>query len=460
MAVSAATASAPPRREDFVESVWQLFSSLRLVIPLIFALALASVAGTFVNPQMASLDEIARSFSGKWWWQLYLAFELHDIFHSWWFMMLLVTLALNIVACTIERLPRIAFVVMNPDRKLTEKVARGLRNVFTLEAGRDAGAEAARVAAAFRARGYEPAVVQEGSTHYLFAQRGRYSRFGVWVVHASLLTLLGGGIAGRFLDWEGTVDVPEGAVFDSVTIRTATGEIYRKKLPFAARVNRFDVEFYKTGTPKLFRSNVSVLGPDGRELRRQDVEVNHPLQEAGVTVYQASYREIPGGGRAGLAVVDKRTGDRREVQLTRAEPLEVDGVTFSVEDYAQRFGDLGPAVKVRRTEGGRSTHFWVFQRRPDFDARNRPDRFGLEFRGLKRSYATGLQVAHHPGTNGFFVGSVMMLAGLIVAFYTVHRRLWARVEPGRIVVAGSTHKANGRFERTLEELRQGLAARS
>jgi len=52
------------------------------------------------------------------------------------------------------------------------------------------------VAAAFRARGYQPRLVSEGGAVYLFAQRAPWSRFGVWIVHLSLLIMLGGGIAG------------------------------------------------------------------------------------------------------------------------------------------------------------------------------------------------------------------------------------------------------------------------
>ena len=40
-------------------------------------------------------------------------------------------------------------------------------------------------------------------------ERGRFSRFGVWVVHLSLLLVLGGGIVGRLTAFEGTAFVPQ-----------------------------------------------------------------------------------------------------------------------------------------------------------------------------------------------------------------------------------------------------------
>jgi cytochrome c biogenesis protein len=457
---TAAVAVRPQRREDTVEGFWEFFSSLRLVIPLIFALTAACIAGTFVNPSMTPLAEIARSFSERWWWPLYLGLELHDIFHSWWFTLLLVTLGLNIIACTIERLPRIARIILNPDRKLTDKVARGIKQVHRIQAGQDVDAEAGRVAAALRVRGYLPEVAKEGNTVYLFAQRGWYSRFGVWVVHVSLLVMLGGGVLGRMKGFEGTAEVRgDGGSFDFMWVRTATGDTYKKPLPYTAKVNQFTVEFYKTGGPKLFRSDISLLDPSGRQYKRQNVEVNHPLFDSGLAIYQANYREDPEGAQASIAITDKTSGKRYETKLSRGEQYRADNVRFSVESYTGDFAGMGPAAMIRRQEGGANTAFWVFQNRPDFDRLNRNDRFGVEFQGLQKGYFTGLQIAYDPGAIPVFFGCALLLIGLMVCFYTVHRRVWARVEPGTIVLAGSTHKSALAFEKMLDGLREVLHGR-
>jgi cytochrome c biogenesis protein ResB len=46
-------------------------------------------------------------------------------------------------------------------------------------------------------RGYTVQVAQRDGGSDLFAEKGRSSRYGVWVVHLSLLVILGGGIVGR-----------------------------------------------------------------------------------------------------------------------------------------------------------------------------------------------------------------------------------------------------------------------
>src|SRR5207302_7149193 len=123
-------AQLPPLSEEeshfIIERVWRFFCSLRLTLANLLLLFLAMIAGTFVNPQNDSLANIERALAGRaWTLRGYRWFELYDLFHSWWFTALLVSLALNLVACSLERLPRIWYLVRYPERRLDHVV--GLR---------------------------------------------------------------------------------------------------------------------------------------------------------------------------------------------------------------------------------------------------------------------------------------------------------------------------------------------
>ncbi len=453
MGTPAAPPARPTRREDLVERIWDLASSPRVAGGLALALAAGWVAALLLAPAEAAPPGAAGSGSA-----LSAALELDDPLHSWWFTLLLVLLALSLLAFSVERLPRAASAVLRPSRRLTAPVERGLRQVRRLQAGPDTGADAGRVAAAFRARGFAPETAEEGGTWYLFAQRGRHARFGEWAALAGLLWLLGAGIAGRLIEWDGTLAAQEGATADEVSRRAAGGLSARQRLPFAVRVNRLEADRGRTGAPGAFRADVSLLGPGGREIRRQDLGGSRPLRERGIDLDLGGWREIPGGPRASLWLVDKQERGRRPVRVGRGEPFQAGPVVFSVEDYSPAYRELGPAVRVRRTENGRSTEFWVFQSRPDFDAQNRPDRWGLEFEGIEKSYAATLRVAYRPLTEALVAGAALVLLGLAVAVSAAHRRLWARVEPGAIVLAGASHRSSPATERMLDEIRRDLGA--
>src|SRR5204862_6094175 len=107
------------------EKVWRSFCSLRLTLAILLRLVLAMIAGTFVNPQHDSLANIEHALAGRiWTLRGYRWFELYDLFHSWWFTALLLPLALNLVACSLQRLPRIWYLVRYPARRLDHPLGR------------------------------------------------------------------------------------------------------------------------------------------------------------------------------------------------------------------------------------------------------------------------------------------------------------------------------------------------
>lgn len=448
MGTTAPTPAPPARRPDAVDRAWGLASSPRVVAGLALALAAGWAAALLLAPAEAGP---AGAASGG-------LLGLDDPLHSWWFTLLLALLALGVLAVAVDRLPREVAAVLRPSRRLTAPVEGGLRRVRRLPAGRDSAAEAARVASAFRARGFHPETAEEGGTRYLFAERGRRARAGEWMALAGALWLLAVGIAGRFLEWDGTVEAEEGTTAAEVSRRAPGGLSARQRLPFAVRLDRLRAHRGGPGAPDAFRAQVSLLAPDGREIRTGDLGGGRPLRQAGMDLDLASWRELPGGARASLVLVDKQTGVRRPARVGRGEPLPAGPVSFSVEEYTPSWRELGPAVRMRRTEGGRSTEFLVFQARPDFDALNRPDRWGLEFQGLEKAYAATLRVAWRPLTEALAAGAALLALGLAVAASGVHRRLWARVEPGSVVLAGASRRSAPRLERMLDDIGRDLGS--
>jgi len=476
MAVAQAEVHAGPSRiaarGDWVEWIWDTGASLKPTIPILILVALACVLGTFANPDNSSINDIAAALDKQhgtvmsvlWHSGVYSFFELNDLYHSWWFLLLLVLLSLNLTACTIDRLPRIYTIALKPNRRLDDKVMRGLRHVLKLPFAGEPAQEAARLGAAFKVRGFEPVTDKaEDGTYYLFAERGRYSRFGVYVVHAALLLILGGGIMGRLWGYEGTINVfQDNGTFNFVYLKTGDGAAYKHDLPSTARVTDFRHTTYKDGSDKGFESDLEILGPGGKVLHKQTISVGHPMSWAGWTYYQASYEQAKDRSVAQLSVVDKATGAQHTFKVRPGDTFGPQkGVQFQILDYQPDFSGLGPAVHLMRTEGGKGkADFWVFQNRPDFDRTNRDGAYGLAFQGIKPMFYSGLQIARDPGARLVFAGCFLMFAGLFVAFYTSHRRLWARVGPGEVVVAGAAHKNHSAFARVFESLEAAVRGQS
>ena len=440
-----ATPAAPRARPDLVERAFGLMSHPRSVAALAVALAAGAAAALLLGPgEEAGAPGPLPAF-----------LELDDPLHSWWVTLLLVMLFLCLLAFSLDRLPRQVLAVLRPSRRLTGPVERDLRGVRRLPAGTDASAEAGRVAAAFRERGFVPEASEEAGTRYLFAQRGRWARLGEWAALLGLLALLGGGVAGRLLEWDGTVELAEGATAAEVSRRAGGGLTARQPLPFAVRPDRIEIGA-PAGAPATARAEVSLLDAGGREVRREVLERGRSARQSGFDLGLAAWRELPGGAVASMVLVDKTTGARRAVRAARGQAIQLGPVAFSVEDYSPAWRDAGPAVRVRRTEAGQSSEFWVSQARPDLDARDRPDRWALEFQGLRKSYAVTLLVARRPVTEWLLAAAGLLVGGAALALSGTHRRLWARVEPGAVALAWASHRPSAAFERAVEAIRRDL----
>jgi cytochrome c biogenesis protein len=481
-----------------IEQVWRFFCSLRLTLVNLLLLFVGMIAGTFVNPQNDSLANIEKAFAqrpGVLW--VYRTFELYDLFHSWWFTLFLTSLALNLIACSLERLPRIYYLVRYPEKRLDR--AAGLR--FKAAAPRSQ-ATANEVADLLRKRGYAAQVSErpaaEGGGVDVFAERGRYARFGVWVVHLSLLLILGGGIYGRLTAFEGTADVPQaGGEVDNFIVRKPDGSALRRKLideqgaQFLVRCDDFRLKEFEPGRPKSFESDLRLFarqpdGSAGKLLAEQTITVNHPLRYAGLTFYQASYRQVDEQMRAKISLVDKASGLRRDLLVAPSEPIEAaDGLRYQVVDYQADFAGLGPAVQVLRAEekttgvprdpqtpqsepptgipsapskDAKVSSFWVFAKAPDFDGDNRDDRFAFGFDRLAPFYATGLQIARDPSTKVVYAGCFLLFLGIGIAFYTSHKRVWARLVQGGLALGGAAHRNAESFSDEFAAISEELSA--
>jgi len=242
------------------------------------------------------------------------------------------------------------------------------------------------------------------------------------------------------------------------------------KLDFHVRCDRFTVDFYETGAPREFRSDLTFL-VNGKEIKKIGLLVNHPVEFMGVTFYQASYGPAPG------KTVDLRiTGPGDSVTAMKVESgnaVDLPGGegTFRVVDARGDIMNMGSAVRISVQPA--NTHeivdFWVFkdgeqalgrlpgpmrQSRKFNPAAFKPYTFFLD--ELETRYYTGLQVNRDPGVPVVWVGCFLMVAGLFFTFFTSHRRVWVRVlgtgTGTRIDVAGMASKNPVGLERELQHL--------
>ncbi len=89
------------KKEKVGSKVWQFLCSVKLAVIIIIVLAVACIIGTIILQQRTPEDYIRKYGEGL--TKFFSAIQLTDIFHSYWFALLLVLLCVNLGCCTVKR---------------------------------------------------------------------------------------------------------------------------------------------------------------------------------------------------------------------------------------------------------------------------------------------------------------------------------------------------------------------
>jgi cytochrome c biogenesis protein len=438
------------KKPSFIESVWEFFCSLKLSISLLIGLALTSIIGTIV-PQGNIPPEYLQTISESK-FKLYQSLSFFDMYHSWWFMLLLYLLTVNLVACSIKRLPRVWKIVSEPQLVMDEGFEKSLSLTHEVKVSGDA---VSKMKGFLKGVMGEPVVTEKDGVVYLFAQKMPWCRLGVYVVHLSVIIIFIGALIGSFFGYKAFVNIVEGTNVDTVF----TQKEKPIKLDFGVRLESFSVAYYDTGAPKEFKSILTIIenGQPVKGYEKIPVIVNSPLSYKGITFYQSSYGQAGEGAAYHLNILRRGSNEPAHLDLKKGEQatlsngakLEVLEATQDVRQYMPEFS--GPAAKVKLQMPGKSPEsFIVFKDHPEIEEQRKGE-LVIQYAGADEKLYTGLQVAKDPGVWIVWFGCALMTIGICMAFFLSHNRLWIRISGGRAVLGGTASKNPAAFERKFEE---------
>ena len=276
-------------RKPVSEQVLDFFASVKLAIVLLIGLAAASVAGTII-PQNLAPQRYFQAY-GRELFTFFSYLDFFDVYHSWWFNFLLGLLLLNLIVCSIKRLPRTLKLArpisgdrLGPDFLSRQPFSAEIQRSETLQ---NLMPEIRRIVR----RGFcRPHETKTKWGALLTAHKGAFSRFGVFLIHGSIIIIAAGAVIGNFFGFEAYMNLAEGQTKREAELRRGTGAII---LPFDLRLDRFVIKFYRNGAISEFRSEVSII-EKGRQVGQASIMVNHPLTYRGLTFYQSAYGQTLG----------------------------------------------------------------------------------------------------------------------------------------------------------------------
>ena len=485
-------------------------SSVRFGIILLCLLVVLSIVGMVVMQQevegfeayYASLTPAEQILGSK--------LAIFDIYHSWYYSFLLLTLSLNIVLASIDHFPDAWKFIAKPKTWGTRGwlLSRPRSKVFHVDdVGSAQTAEA--IKAVFEKAGFKSQINEIENTYYptdengnrdlsqikternlyIFGETGRWNRLGAYIVHVALLTLFMGYFVANQTGFNATLRLAPGQTTDRIEIvnfNLDKKELFEAQVPFKIECTDIQQKLINpegeidVSNTMDWRTEVKIDDPS-YGVNTYEISLNKPLSYRGYRFFQSQAIAM-GNARNIKLELTPQDGLPITVEIPRGGSTQMaGGTTVSFEQFLPDF-TLGPDGKAdtRSTEynnpaavltvkpaNGPKSQVIAFT--PDF-ANKAPvaggAKLGYKWRLVdfeKAPLAHVLSIKYDPYAASFiawYMGGFGLVAALGFVFFSSHRRIWARIEPAGsghdIVIAGESNRNhtgfNDRFDRVINSL--------
>ena len=374
-------------RRRWLAELVELVSSMRFAISMLTIIAIASMIGTVMKQNEPAPNYINQF--GPFWAAVFDKFSLYALYSSWWFLLILGALITSTALCITRNGPKMLRDMRSWRDNVREDSLRNFHHKAEWRAAMARPALAAQTAQRLKDAGYRVKIVDKGQGTLVAAKKGAANKLGYIFAHSAIIVILVGGMLDsdlpiRFQEFffgktayqgggliaqiparhrlsadnptfRGNTMIPEGQASDTAIIARADG-ILIQPLPFTIKLNKFIIDFYSTGMPRLFASEVVVHDNETGKEFPATIKVNEPLIYRGVAVYQSSFED--GGSKLKLTGFPMAGTDTKEFpfagEVNGATSLQQGGYTVEWSGFRPFNVENTQSADVRGVKKGQS----------------------------------------------------------------------------------------------------------
>jgi cytochrome c biogenesis protein len=477
---------------NWIDKVWSFFSSVKNAVYMIIVTLIGSALGTifpqentFLNFDPSTYYKDTYGTLGE----IYYLLGLSHTFDSWWFIGLLFMIGTSLVVCSLDRvLPLYRALSTQQIRKhlnfiLRQKISYNGEIKFAAISDEDESTAQAWVKqAAEQLKKQRYRVHTDGTA--LLAEKNRFSRWGPYINHIGLIIFLMAVLMRSIPGWhmDQHIAFPEGQI-----VKIPQTSYYLKN-------EKFTLEYYSEqelsegfrakdqAVPKIYETKAvlyrctadcddALKQPKLEEVHRQNIIVNEPLQYKGLMAYQFDYKESPMLISVKPTLKSKKTGEAFgtiDLSMTRPEDSYQAGpYTMKLKGFFPDFALDEKGVPMTKSNEPKMPAFIFSITGPDLAAQGEPflyfprqiDKASFRQDDINGAIATKLDLSVNSMQDVQFseyvsylniridrampfiwIGATISMIGLVMGFYWHHRRIWLRIDKGRLAIGAHTNK--------------------
>lgn len=316
--------------QQWLVTLVELLSSMRFAISLLCLISVAAAIGTTLT-QNEPMTNYVNQF-GPFWYEIFAKLRLYTVYSAWWFLLITFTLVVSTSLCLVRNAPKMLKDMRAWRENVREQSLRNFHHKHEWASQMPITELASRMQQALVATGYQVKLVVKGNDSLLLGKRGAGNKFGYIFAHSAIVVIVigavldsdlpiriqmltqdkevfvGGGMISQIPEkhrlsvsnptFRGNTMIPEGSNSNAVIIQQTKGVLIQD-LPFTIELKKFHIDFYSTGMPKLFASDVVLREPGNPKPLAATIKVNEPLLHKGYAIYQSSFED--GGSKLKLS---------------------------------------------------------------------------------------------------------------------------------------------------------------
>lgn len=463
--------------KSIIDKTWSFFSSVKVAIWLIVITLIASAIGTIFPQEIyipAEVDPAIRQPSifyeheygilGKIYYQL----GFHNLYSSWWYMILLALIGISLVICSLDRFVPL-YKALKKQKPKRHKTFLSRQRLFS-ETENVSDEDKDKVINGLKKRKYK---ITEENGHVL-AEKGRFSRWGPYVNHIGLIIILFAALlrSYSFFYLDEYMWTREG---ETKVIPGTDSEYYVENKNFTIDYYDEDDEKFKETLEKSgpleknFESDLVVyqdknvdkntVETDLEEVAEDSIRLNHPLKFGGYTLYQSGFQQNEYKSMS-FNLQKSSDGDDADPIDTFTVNLDDPDRSYELENgFTVRLEKFLPDYYMDDGEPKSETNYnrnpaFVFSVYPPDDDEGEfsflgigsnidpegDNEYKLVLDGVETLNVSGIAVKRDYTLPLFGIGALIFMIGVIQGMYWHHRRVWINPKEGKLMIGAHTNK--------------------
>ena len=475
-------------KRTIIDKIWNFFSSVKVGVWIIVIVLAASAIGTLFPQEIYIQGASPETYYKEQYGiigELYYKLGFHNLYSSWWYILLLAAMATSIIIASLDRFIPLYRSLKNQRVTRHDSFLKRQR-IFGITKTDNADEIIGKAKTELEKKRYN--VKEENGN--LFAEKNRFSRWGAYVNHLGIIIFL----VGCMLRFFPGMYIDESLVLrdgETKVIPGTDGLYYLKNHEFIIELYDEEDEKFKGAIEKTdegmvvknYQTNATLykrVGEvvPGKEPKLQKVKdyairVNDPLKFDGYKLYQSSYRlnEL-----VSMTFEMERKEDKQKIGTFTVDLLKPEGTYELKKGYKIEILDYFPDFAFN--EKGEPTTLSKAPNNPAFIFRmyspEVPDgevsfaaigqyleplgetKYKVNFNDVETTNSTWLTVRKDNTLWILIVGGAIFMIGVIQGMYWHHHRIWIKRKNDELWIAGHTNKGWFAFKKEIVQLADAI----